>query len=66
MLRGFVKNWARAMDAFGNFVSPLTERAMRPLPVTPDLPIGACTTPRLSYSVGLLALTSRTRPGPVW
>ena len=47
MLRGFVKNWARAIDAFGNFVSALTEMPMEPLPTTPDFPTGAGTTARL-------------------
>ena len=40
MLRGFVKNCASAMDAFGNLVSFLTEIDIRPLPATPDLPSG--------------------------
>jgi hypothetical protein len=48
MLRGFVKNCASAMDAFGNGVSALTDMLMRPLPRTPDLPTGAGTTARLS------------------
>ena len=32
MLRGFVKNCASAIDAFGNFVSALTDIPIRPLP----------------------------------
>ena len=56
MARGFVKNWASAIDAFGNFVSALTEMPIRPLPVTPDLPSGAGATARSPYSVGVVRL----------
>src|SRR5690242_12289870 len=49
MLRGLVKNWASAIEAFGNFVSPFTDRDMRPLPATLLLPSGCWTMPRLSY-----------------
>ena len=46
MLRGLVKNWASAIEAFGNFVSALTEMLIRPLPVTLLLPSGAMATAR--------------------
>ncbi len=65
MLRGLVKNWARAIDAFGNFVSALTEMLISPLPVTFDLPSGAIATARSLYRVSLFDLTSRIRFGPV-
>ena len=65
MLRGFVKNCARAMDAFGNLVSFLTEIDIRPLPATPDLPSGEGTMARLPYRVALVSLTWRARFGPV-
>ena len=60
-----MKNWASAMEAFGNLVSFLTEIDMRPLPVTLDLPSGAGTMARLSYSVAFWSLTTRARFGPV-
>src|SRR5262245_62002336 len=65
MLRGFVKNCASAIDAFGYFVSALTEMPIEPLPTTPDLPTGAGTTARLSYRVGLFDFTTRMRFGAV-
>ena len=65
MLRGLVKNWASAMDAFGKVVSAFTEIPIEPLPTTPDLPTGAGTTARSPYNVALFFLTSRTRFGAV-
>ncbi len=65
MLRGFVKNWASAIEAFGYFVSLLTEIDIRPLPATSDRPSGAWTMPRSPYSVALVSLIVRTRFGPV-
>ena len=66
MDRALVKNWASAIEAFGNFVSPLTDSDMRPLPLTLDLPSGAWTIARLSYRVAFWSLTVRARLGPVW
>ena len=48
MVRALVKNWPRAMEAFGNLVWAFTTMDMRPLPTTPDLPTGAGTAARFS------------------
>ncbi len=61
--RGLVKNWASAMEAFGNLVSPLTEIDIRPLPVTLDLPSGAGTMRQVVVQRGVLVLDRR---GPGW
>ena len=46
MLRGLVKNWASAIEAFGYLVAALTLMLIRPLPETFDLPSGDIATAR--------------------